>query len=72
MINQEMQTYKVETFCNIYGKQTTFEKAYTPFDSAEKAQRFLNWRKKEQLIKQIVTIQDGTKRTWIFENERSE
>jgi hypothetical protein len=62
-----MNIYTVETYCELYGKSIKGEKAFTPFDAAEKATNHMPWRHKEQIKKQIVTIMDGTKKQWEFE-----
>ena len=61
-----MTNYRVENIFETYGKGIKIEKANTPYEAAEKAQR-LPWRHKDDLIRQHVTILDGTKQTWIFE-----
>lgn len=66
-----MNHYKIETICSIYGKSIFYTKAFTPFDAAEKAANILSWREKEDILKQEVMIQDGSKETWIFENKKA-
>lgn len=63
-----MNSYKIETNCGVYGKWINFKSAHTPYDAAEKAVERMARKYKEQIESQIVTILDGTKRTWEFEN----
>ena len=62
-----MMNYRVENIFETYPKGIKVVSANTPYDASEKAIANSPWRHKDDLVKQIVTILDGTKRTWMFE-----
>jgi len=63
-----MNSYRVETIGDIYGKSIKCVSANTPYDAAEKGMNHMPWRHKEDVKIQTVMILDGTKQTWTFQN----
>lgn len=65
-----MNSYRVETIGEIYGKMIKCVSAYTAFDAAEKAIERMTWRSKEDIQSQRVIILDGSKKEWTFGGEK--